>query len=124
MGGVVDRRGQQLTCSIALAVNVVVSYVFVVLTPSLIARHVILLEALTGGITTILTGGAYARVGRASLWAVALSPVFGILLTTVLYWWAGRLWGERALRSYSHTPRRRTSSSAHAMRRARRGSRE
>jgi membrane-associated protein len=64
-------------------------------TPFLLAHHDTVLEALTSSAVSIVTGGALARVGRASLVLVILAPLCGIALADVFLWWAGRRWGDR-----------------------------
>jgi membrane protein DedA with SNARE-associated domain len=100
-------RSAQLLCGAGLVAGVVLSYVCLVLTPTLIAHHVVLLETLSGSISSIVTGGAYARVGREPLGLVALAPVTGIPMYGLFYWWAGRLWGDRIVAAYVQgNPRR------------------
>jgi membrane protein DedA with SNARE-associated domain len=69
-------------------------------TPVLLAHHDTLLEALSASAVSMVTGGALARVGRASLLLVVLAPLCGIALADVFYWWAGRRWGERIAAFY------------------------
>jgi membrane protein DedA with SNARE-associated domain len=42
------------------------------------------------------TGGAFARVGEASLTLAVLAPLPTLLFVTPFFWWAGRLWGPNA----------------------------
>ena len=42
------------------------------------------------------TGGAFARVGEASLVLAVLAPLPTLLFATPFFWWAGRLWGPKA----------------------------
>ena len=42
------------------------------------------------------SGGAFARVGEASLVLAILAPLPTLLFATPFYWWAGRLWGPKA----------------------------
>lgn len=64
-------------------------------TPFLLAHHDTLLEVLSSSAVSIVTGGALARVGRASLLLAVLAPLCGIALADIFLWWAGRRWGER-----------------------------
>jgi membrane protein DedA with SNARE-associated domain len=81
--------------------GIVAAYVFIALTPSLLAHHGILLETLAGTNAAIVTGGALARAGRDSLLLVVVAPLATILLYDVFYWWAGRLWGNKVAALYT-----------------------
>ncbi|HSO98281.1 MAG TPA: VTT domain-containing protein [Solirubrobacteraceae bacterium] len=55
-----------------------------------------LLEALRGTTSAMATGGAFARVGQASLLLVLLAPIPTLFFVVPFFWWAGRLWGPAA----------------------------
>ena len=55
-----------------------------------------LLEALRGSTSAMASGGAFARVGQASLVLAILAPLPTLLFVTPFFWWAGRLWGPKA----------------------------
>jgi membrane protein DedA with SNARE-associated domain len=65
--------------------------------PALIGTHPVLLEALTGSVASIITGGAFASAGRATLALAVLAAIPGIMMFDPLFWWAGRRWGGAAL---------------------------
>ncbi|HZB97984.1 MAG TPA: VTT domain-containing protein [Candidatus Sulfotelmatobacter sp.] len=67
------------------------------LTPPLIGTHPLLLSGLRGTITSIVTVGAFARVGRASLWLGLLVPLPILMIDAPLWYWAGRRYGRRLL---------------------------
>jgi len=73
-----------------------ISTVGLPLTPSLIGTHPVLLEALRGTTSAMATGGAFARVGQASLLLVVLAPIPTLFFVVPFFWWAGRLWGPAA----------------------------
>ena len=64
------------------------------LVPSLLGTNPVLLEFLRGSTTSMVTAGAFARVGEASLALAILAPFPIMLLWDPLFWWAGRLWGR------------------------------
>jgi membrane-associated protein len=66
------------------------------LVPSLLGTHPVLLEALRGSTSAMASGGAFARVGEASLVLAILAPLPTLLFATPFFWWAGRLWGPKA----------------------------
>lgn len=94
-------RAVDVMCGAGLGTGIVAAYVFIALTPSLLAHHGVLLEALAGTNAAIVSGGAFARVGRDSLLLVVLAPLCTIALYDVFYWWAGRLWGEKVTAFYT-----------------------
>jgi membrane-associated protein len=93
-------RTVEVMCGAGLLLGIIASYVFIGLTPSLLEHHGVLLEALAGTNAAIVTGGAFARVGRDSLTLVILAPICTIALYDVFFWWAGHLWGDRITSFY------------------------
>ena len=94
-------------CAAVLLAGLVATYVFSLLTPSLLAHHALLLEALSGNVASIVIGGAEARTGHAPLLLVLVAPLVGIGLYDMAVWWAGRLWGNEVLSRFVRTPRAR-----------------
>jgi membrane-associated protein len=66
-------------------------------TPALVGSHPVWLEILKGSISGMITMGAKARVGDASLVVAVLAAIPGLMMFNWIYWWAGRRWGKRAL---------------------------
>jgi len=64
---------------------------------SLVGTHPVLLELLNGSTEAIISAAAFARVGHGSLIVALLAAVPGLMKFDLLYWWAGRLWGERVI---------------------------
>jgi membrane protein DedA with SNARE-associated domain len=64
---------------------------------SLVGTHPVLLELLNGSTEAIVSAAAFARVGHGSLTVVMLASIPGLMKFDLLYWWAGRLWGERII---------------------------
>jgi len=86
----------EIACVTGIAVKTVFALALLPLTPSLLGTHPVLLEALRGSTSAIASGGAFARVGEASLVLVVLAPLPTLLFATPFFWWAGRLWGPKA----------------------------
>jgi membrane-associated protein len=63
----------------------------------LVGTHPVLLEVLNGSTEAIVASAAFARVGHGTLVVVLLAAIPGLMKFDVLYWWAGRLWGERII---------------------------
>jgi membrane protein DedA with SNARE-associated domain len=64
---------------------------------SLVGTHPVLGELLNGGTESIVAAAAFARVGHGTLAVVLLAAIPGLMKFDPLYWWAGRLWGERII---------------------------
>jgi membrane protein DedA with SNARE-associated domain len=98
--GATRRRGE-IACVTGIAVKTVFALVLLPLTPSLLGSDPVLLEALRGSTSALAAGGAFARVGEASLVLAVLAPLPTLLFATPLYWWAGRLWGPKVAATLS-----------------------
>lgn len=64
---------------------------------ALVGTYPVLGEVLNGGTESIVAAAAFARVGHGSLAVVILAAIPGLMKFDLLYWWAGRLWGERVI---------------------------
>jgi membrane protein DedA with SNARE-associated domain len=64
---------------------------------SLVGTHPVFLVLLNGSTEGIVAAAAFARVGHGSLVVVLLAALFGLIKFDPLFWWAGRLWGERVI---------------------------
>ena len=64
---------------------------------SLVGTHPVLLELMNGSTEAIIAAGAFARVGHGTLIVVLLAAIPGLMKFDPLFWWAGRLWGERVI---------------------------
>lgn len=67
------------------------------LTPSLIATHPLVLEIIRGSTASIITMGALARTGEASLAVAILAAIPALIMFDWVFWLAGRRWGHRAV---------------------------
>ena len=87
-----QRRRQTICAGILIAQG---TYLLVALftTPSLIGSRPVLLELLRPSTAALVAGGAFARVGRASLALALLAPLPVSMMSDPFVWWAGRLWG-------------------------------
>jgi membrane-associated protein len=94
-GGAARRRAE-IACVTGIAVKTVFALALLPLTPSLLGTDPVLLEALRGSTSAMVSGGAFARVGEASLALAVLAPLPTLLFATPFFWWAGRLWGPKA----------------------------
>jgi len=62
---------------------------------SLVGTHPVISELLNGSTESIVSAGSFARVGHGSLAVAVLAAVPGLCKFDIIYWWAGRLWGEK-----------------------------
>lgn len=67
------------------------------LTPALVGSHPVILELLKGSMSAMITMGAMARIGDASLVVAVVAAIPGLMWFDWLFWWAGRRWGRRAI---------------------------
>jgi membrane-associated protein len=63
----------------------------------LVGTHPVLGELLNGSTESIIAAAAFARVGHGTLVVVLLAAIPGLMKFDVIYWYAGRLWGERLI---------------------------
>jgi membrane-associated protein len=91
------QRRRQVICGSVLVAVGVYRLVLLFSTPSLIGSHPVLLEALRGSTASLITGGAFAKVGRASLVVALLVPLPTLMMSDPFVWWAGRLWGPEVI---------------------------
>src|ERR1700761_7807497 len=93
---VATRRRAEIVCVTAIVAKAIFAAVLLPLTPSLLGTNPVLLEALRGSTSAMASGGAFARVGEASLVLAILAPLPTLVFATPFFWWAGRLWGPKA----------------------------
>ena len=68
---------------------------------SLVGTHPVFLVLLNGSTEGIVSAAAFARVGHGSLAVVLLASIPGLMKFDIIYWWAGRLWGERVIHLFA-----------------------
>ncbi|MBP2368945.1 DedA family protein [Pseudonocardia parietis] len=67
------------------------------LRPFLLASHPVALSFVTGSLSAIGAGAAFARIGEVELWLVIFAGVFGMIKFDWLFWLAGRRWGPKVV---------------------------
>ncbi len=90
-------RRADLLCWFGIALSGVYALVLIPVRPLLIGNHPLLVELLTGSMSSIVAAGAFARVGQVPLALAVLSAVPGMIMFDPFYWWAGRRWGRGML---------------------------
>ena len=86
------------------------------LVPSMVGSHPALLELLRGSMVAIVTMGALARTGDASLFVALCAGIPALIAFDWAYWWAGRRWGEKGIHLMSGRSRRGAKHAARARR--------
>ena len=90
-------RAADIACWAAITASGLYYLVLLPFRADLVGTHPVVLEVLNGSTEAIVAGAAFARVGHGTLVAVLLAAIPGLMKFDPLYWWAGRLWGERAV---------------------------
>ena len=90
-------RRVDILCWAAITVTGLYYLLLLPFRASLVGTHPLLLAALNGSTEGIVSAAAFARVGHGSIPVVVLVGVFGVMKFDLIYWWAGRLWGERII---------------------------
>jgi membrane protein DedA with SNARE-associated domain len=68
---------------------------------SLVGTHPLVSVLLNGSTEAIVSGAAFASKGHGSLVVLLIFGVIGTMKFDIIYWWAGRLWGERVIQMFS-----------------------
>jgi membrane-associated protein len=68
---------------------------------SLVGTHPVVSELLNGSMEAIVSAAAFAHVGQGSLVIVLLAAIPGLMKFDIIYWWAGRLWGEKVVHLFA-----------------------
>jgi membrane-associated protein len=68
---------------------------------SLVGTHPIISVLLNGSTESIVSAAAFARVGHGTLVIVLLASIPGLMKFDIIFWWAGRLWGEKVLNLFT-----------------------
>src|SRR3954454_19820436 len=93
--GQAERADKFLMAAIALSSLYLLAWI--PLTPVLVADHPVLLELFKGSMSGMVTMGAKARIGEASIVVAVLAAIPGLMIFDWIYWWAGRRWGRNAI---------------------------
>jgi membrane-associated protein len=88
-------RAADVLCYLGIALSGLFYWVLLPLRVSLVGTHPVVAELLNGGTESIISAAAFARAGNGTLAVAVLAAIPGLMKSDALYWWAGRLWGER-----------------------------
>lgn len=88
-------RAADILCWLGIVLSGVFFWALLPLRVSLVGTHPVVAELLNGGTESIISAAAFARAGHGTLVVALLAAIPGLMKFDALYWWAGRLWGER-----------------------------
>jgi membrane-associated protein len=88
-------RAADIFCWLGIVFSGLFYWVLLPVRLSLVGTHPVVAELLNGSTESIISAGAFARAGDGTLAVVVLAAIPGLMKFDALYWWAGRLWGER-----------------------------
>ncbi len=88
-------RTADILCWLGIVLSGVLYWALLPLRLSLVGTHPVIAELLNGGTEAIISAAAFARTGHGTLLVAVLAALPGLMKADPLYWWAGRLWGER-----------------------------
>ena len=88
-------RAADILCWLGIVFSGLFYWALLPLRLSLIGTHPVVAELLNGSTEAIISAAAFARAGHGTLAVVLLAAIPGLMKFDALYWWAGRLWGER-----------------------------
>src|SRR5215469_16202446 len=94
-------RAADILCWAGIVLSGVVYWALLPLRVSLVGTHPVVAELLNGSTESIISAAAFARIGDGTLVVVLLASIPGLMKFGPLYWWAGRLWGERFIMALS-----------------------
>jgi membrane-associated protein len=86
-----------ILCWAGIMLSGIFYWVTLPLRTHLVGTHPVWSELIGGGTESIISAAAFARVGHGTLIVVLLAAIPGIMKFDPLFWWAGRLWGERII---------------------------
>ena len=86
-----------IICWAGIMLSGIFYWVTLPLRTHLVGTHPVWSELIGGGTESIISAAAFARVGHGTLIVALLAAVPGLMKFDPLYWWAGRLWGERII---------------------------
>jgi membrane-associated protein len=88
-------RAADIFCWLGIVFSGLFYWVLLPLRLSLVGTHPVTAELLNGGTESIISAAAFARAGHGTLAVAVLAAIPGLMKFDAVFWWAGRLWGER-----------------------------
>jgi membrane-associated protein len=99
-------RRADIACWAAIVLSGLYYLVILPWRASLVGTHPVISELLNGSTEAIVSAAAFARVGHGSIAVVLLASIPGLMKFDIVYWWAGRLWGEKIINLFAGNSKR------------------
>ncbi len=90
-------RKADILCWAGIVLSGIFYWALIPVRTALLGTHPVVSELMNGSTESIVAAAAFARVGRGTLAVVLLAAIPGLMKFDALYWWAGRLWGEKII---------------------------
>ena len=94
-------RRVDIACWAAITLSGIYYLALLPFRASLVGTHPLISVLLNGSTEAIVSGAAFASKGHGSLVVLLIFGVIGTMKFDIIYWWAGRLWGERVIQLFS-----------------------
>jgi len=94
-------RRVDIACWAAITLSGIYYLALLPFRASLVGTHPLLLVLLNGSTEGLVSAAAFARTGHGSLPVLLLVSIPGLMKFDLIYWWAGRLWGERVIHLFA-----------------------
>ena len=94
-------RRVDIACWAAITLSGIYYLALLPFRASLVGTHPLVSVLLNGSTEAIVSGAAFASKGHGSLVVLLIFGVIGTMKFDIIYWWAGRLWGERVIQMFS-----------------------
>jgi membrane-associated protein len=88
-------RRADILCLLGILLSGVYYYALLPFRAHLLGTHPVWSELLNGSTEAIIAAAAFARTGHGTVMVALLAAIPGLIKFDLLYWWAGRLWGEK-----------------------------
>ena len=99
-------RRVDIACWAAIVLSGLYYLVILPWRASLVGTHPLISVLLNGSMESIVSAAAFARVGHGSIPVVLLVSLPGLMKFDLVYWWAGRLWGEKVINLFAGQSKR------------------
>jgi membrane-associated protein len=88
-------RRADILCFSAILLSGIYYYATLPLRTHLVGTHPVWSELLSGATESVISAAAFARTGHGTFIVALLAAVPGLMKFDIIYWWAGRLWGDK-----------------------------